>query len=351
MYAIEVKTAPEGRADRLVPLWAQACLEASRAASDHPTSSPAPLAIVAAPEIAPRAAEQVLQFAATYAPNVAAGVVDLAGLRRFRGPGLGDLDAPPEHAPRRRRARRHETPSTSGALFSDLNQWLLKVLLAPELPEGLLTAPRDRYSSTSQLARAAGVSVMSASRLVQQLERDGYLDADAPHLTLVRRDDLLRRWAAAAELRPVREVRMRYLLAADPAADLRRVVRDERACLALFAAADALGLGFVDGVPPYVYVPRLDAPRSGGAPAAWKHLTPAAPGEAPDVIVRQAPAPQSVFRGAVRARALDTDDVPACDVLQVWLDVSAHPARGREQADLIRRRTLAPLFGEQTARG
>jgi len=32
--------------------------------------------------------------------------------------------------------------------------------------------------------------------------------------------------------------------------------------------------------------------------------------------------------------------MPASDVLQVWVDVAAHPSRGREQADLIRRRVL-----------
>jgi hypothetical protein len=38
------------------------------------------------------------------------------------------------------------------------------------------------------------------------------------------------------------------------------------------------------------------------------------------------------------------DGLPLSDVLQVWLDVSAHPARGREQAAEIRRQALAPLF-------
>src|SRR5476651_755365 len=49
-YAVEVKAAAEGRSDRLIPLWAQACLQAVQAAGeDYP-----PLAIVAAPRIAPR---------------------------------------------------------------------------------------------------------------------------------------------------------------------------------------------------------------------------------------------------------------------------------------------------------
>ena len=336
-----------------MPLWAQAYLEAlhaTRAVRTDPGGGSAPLAVVTAPRIAPRAADQVLRFAAAYAPEAAAGVVDLTGLRRFAGPEVDALDAPPPAGRRAGRATPH-LPTGSTGLFSDLNQWLLKLLLAPELPERLLAAPRDRYGSAAQLARAAGVSAMSASRFVRQMEREGHLDPDAAALVPVRRAELMRRWQAAAELRAPREAPMRYLLPGDPAADLGRVLRDApggladgRACLALFAAADALGLGFVDGVPPHVYVPRLDR----ATLAAWSHLVPAGPGEPPDVILRQAPAPRSIFGGAVgttprNARA-PAGGVLTCDVVQVWLDVAAHPARGREQADLIRRRVLAPLF-------
>ena len=35
------------------------------------------------------------------------------------------------------------------------------------------------------------------------------------------------------------------------------------------------------------------------------------------------------------------DGVPVSDILQVWLDVSEHPSRGKEQADLIWRRILS----------
>ena len=71
----------------------------------------------------------------------------------------------------------------------------------------------------------------------------------------------------------------------------------------------------------------------------WKNLVPTRPGKGPDVILRQALSPRSVFRGMVQP-----EGVPACDVLQVWLDVSAHPSRGQEQADLIRRRVLVPIM-------
>ena len=110
----------------------------------------------------------------------------------------------------------------------------------------------------------------------------------------------------------------------------------------MFAAADALGLGLVSGVPPHVYVPRLEV---AGA-AAWKNVRPVGPGEQPDFILRRASAAQSVLRGAVRSNG-----VAASDVLQVWLDVSNHPARGREQAAHIRRRVLEPLISGKRAHG
>ena len=325
-YTVELKMAAEGRGDRLVALWAQVWLQASRAAN----AKRPPLAVVAAPKIGARAAEQVLRFAAEYVPAAAVGVIDFSGLRLFRGPHLEGLNADQPPVRGRRPAVRREPTN----LFSDLNQWMLKVLLAPELPEHLLAAPRGRYRSASQLARAADVSVMGAFRLVEQLRRDGFLDSSAGDLRLVRREELFSRWQAAVSARPVNEIPVRFLLRGALKEEMRRIVKREPACLALYAAADALRLGFVHGVPPHVYVRRLDAESR----ATWKNMVPAARGEEPDAIIRQASAPESVFRARVVA-----GDVPVSDVLQVWLAVSSHPSRGAEQANLIRRRVLGAL--------
>jgi hypothetical protein len=290
----------------------------------------AALAVVAAPHIVPRVAGHILNFAQQYAPDAAAGVIDFEGLRAFRGPHLDNLNAEGRGASSEERSQRNQPQ-----VFSDLNQWMLKVLLAPELPDELLSAPRGRYRNASQLARAANVSVMSAFRFVQQLQREGYLHESNAYLTLVRREDLFRRWQGAA-LRRISEVPMRFLLRGrDSRAALKRMLDSGRACLALFAAADELGFGFVRGLPPYIYVRRLGV----SSLSAWKNLVPTEPGEPPDVIVRQAPAPESVFRAVVRPRG-----VAACDIAQVWLDVSAHPSRGPEQADLIRNRVLERLI-------
>lgn len=342
-YAVEVKAAAEGRSDRLIPLWSQAYLQAGRASGKH-----VPLAVVAAPRIAPRAADQILAFIADVAPDAAAGVFDFAGLRRFRGPHLEELDSFSD-LDRSSGQSAHETgrnwPSlwssdvqpvhhSPADIFSDLNQWMLKVLLAPEIPEHLLSAPREHYRDASHLARSADVSAMSASRLVRQLDHEGYLDASHPYLRLVRRRELFSRWQASSHRR-VKEVPMRFLLRGEPRAELQKIMKRGPAALGLFAAAKELRLGFVHGVPPYVYVPRLTA----DSLAVLKGLVPTQPGEEPDVMVRQAPAPQSVFRGLVRP-----DGLPVTDILQVWLDVASHPSRGEEQADFIRRRALAKMI-------
>jgi hypothetical protein len=198
----------------------------------------------------------------------------------------------------------------------------------------MLSAPRGQYGNASELARAADVSVMSAFRLVRRLRDEGYLHESAPHLTLVRREHLFQRWQASAQ-RSAEEAPMRFVLPGDAAAQLRKVLGRGRACLALYAAADVLKLGHVEGLPPHVYVERF--PPAGLS--AVEGLRPCAAGEAPHFIIRRAPMPESVFRGAVRPAG-----VAACDVLQVWLDVAADPARGREQAEVIRRRVLQKVI-------
>ena len=68
-------------------------------------------------------------------------------------------------------------------------------------------------------------------------------------------------------------------------------------------------------------------------------LTKAEPGERVDVFVRQPRFPEAVFRGSVLAGG-----VPVADILQCWLDVAGHPARGAELAAEIWKQVLAPTL-------
>lgn len=321
-YAVEIKFAPEGRVDRLVPLWSQALLQVSQVTAEQRSC----LAVVVAPRIAERSAQKVLEFAAEFAPHAGAGVMDLSGFRRFRGPHLEGLDSDPDIAQRVLPTARRRPAN----LFSDLNQWMLKVLLAPEVPAELLAAPRDQYSNATTLAAAAGVSVMTAFRFVEQLRAEGYLDDSGGRLDVVRRENLFDRWRSATARR-AKEAPMRLLLGGEPLEQAARALQEQRACLGMFAAAEALGFGFVRGVPPYVYTGKIEEALA----ALGERWVPAERGEAPDLILRQPAAVKSVFRGAVSVGSL-----PATDIIQTWLDVSTHPTRGPEQADLIRKRVL-----------
>lgn len=349
-YVVELKRSAEGRRDRLVALLSQAILEAQVAARKFSRSA-VPVAVVASRHIPDSVAEQVKQFGIHHAPDVAIGILDSEGFRAFHGFGLEKLNSERVASSGAGLSLQSQSPSY---LFSDLNQWMLKILLAANIPESLLSAPRQRYKSASQLAQAAGVSVMSASRLVRQLLNEGFLDNRNGWLHLVRIEELMQKWLGASQ-RGAREIPMRWIIRGgkdqllsavqsyvsrmDARKSRPRRPREDRLlgpapriCVGLFAAADLLGFGFVHGVPSHLYLERP-------APDTLKQLGLSVEGveRHPDVYVRIPENKEAVFRPVVRHGG-----IPVCDILQVWLDVSNHPARGKEQAEQIWKRVLAP---------
>ncbi|WP_313050999.1 hypothetical protein [Stenotrophomonas cyclobalanopsidis] len=329
-YAVEVKAEREGRPDRVLALLSQAILQVRRQALQ---SGMCPLAIVHVGQFSPALQRKVEQFHRDYAPDVAVGVVSETSGSYFIGAGLQLLNV---EAPRRARQGKAAKPRKASDLFSDLNQWMLKVLLAPEIPDRLLHAPRADYRSMSQLAAAANVSLMSASRFLQRLREDGFLDDASGVLRVVRRRELFRLWQSAA-LRSSAELRMCFLIPGAGTGPVQKAAERLDACVGLFAAADLLKLGHVSGALPHLYLHRLAPTPS----AEWPGLVAAGAGEPPHLILKQANAPESMFRGALRV-----DNVLVSDVLQLWLDASAHPSRGAEQAELLRNKVLAHVLGD-----
>src|SRR5260370_29491512 len=135
-YIVQLKTTSEGRRDRLIPLLSQAILEVRTSAQQLP-DHPVPLAVVAANRIPEPLDVSLKQFVESHAPDVGLGVIDAQGFRSFAVPGLERLDAKPA-----RRADRPVVPQRLPDLFSDLNQWMLKILLGQRLPESLVSVPR-----------------------------------------------------------------------------------------------------------------------------------------------------------------------------------------------------------------
>jgi Holliday junction resolvase len=353
-YIIEIKSASEGRSDRLIPLLSQAILQAQAYARRLPEPA-VPFAVVAARRIPASVAEHLQQFAKIHAPKVAIGVIDAEGFRSFVGSGLDKLKAKPS----RRVAAHIALPQQTPDLFSDLNQWMLKILLGQRLPEPLIVVPRKRLRNASQLAEAANVSVMSASRFVHQLASRGFLDASGDQLQIARVDELLDLWISANR-QAAKEIPAHWIIKSGPhqlksalqdyaspensslTANRKQRTKDAikflpRCCVGLFSAADALGCGFVQGVPPYLYLERLTLDSLHRLGLTVDHSNRPA-----DIYIRIPANREAIFRPVVVR-----DGIPVSDILQVWLDVSTHPARGREQAREIQRHLLKPLFRKQ----
>ncbi len=291
------------------------------------------LAVVGAPAISRAMAAAIEAYAREVAPDQPFGYVDERGLVRLFGPGLDGVQ--------KVQGFRSGVGRIAGQprdLFSDLNQWMLKVLVGGKLPAGMSAVPPGLARSAPELAAKAGVSAPAAWRLFAALKAAGYMDVDGQ---LVRTRDLLARWRAAS-LRPQRQVDAAWIMPGrDPVERLRTRLAEvaggeesPSACLGLFAACDALGVGHVRGAPVHLYVRKVDPPRLEALGLALSR-----PGQQGDVVVRVARWPESVFRGAVGVHG-----VPVADIIQCWLDVSAEPSRGAEQSAFIWRKVLGPAI-------
>jgi hypothetical protein len=349
IYLAQIKRSPEGRRDRLVPLLSQAILQA-QAFARHYAEPALPVAVVAAPRVPESLAEEIRRFAANYAPDVAVGVMDAEGFRAFWGQGLEVLNSERRSLPPPASSRH----APASRLFSDLNQWMLKVLLSQNIPESLLSAPRGPHRNASQLARAAGVSVMSAYRFIRDMSRELFIEEHRNGFRVVRIEALLQRWAAANQ-GAMREYPARWILSSgkdqlsaavrgymsQPSHAAKRkphrqesVPPRQRICLGLFAAAEALGMGFVHGVPPHIYVDEINDDLLQKLGLSLLEAE-----NRPDAYIRIPEYGESVFRGAVQREGLAISDI-----LQVWLDVSNFPARGQAQAYEIRKKVIKPLL-------
>ncbi|MDN7177999.1 RpiR family transcriptional regulator [Caballeronia sp. SEWSISQ10-4 2] len=325
-YAV-LKSFNEGRSDRVTALFAQALLEARvRAKKSHVR----PAVLIWVGSASRSLVERLVDFHKEYGDGEPIAVLSMDGARYVQFPGLHFFERPDASTSSHRAS--HSAPPR--LVFSDRFQWMLKLLLAVDIKrEDLIAADPVRYRTATELARAAGVSTMTATRLLNALKAEGFLESTT-FLTIVRRRQLAERWKAEYR-KPALALPMKFLSPAAPDEQLRKLLKKETGFLGLFAAAKALGYGHVQGVPPTVWVPNLMAAED------WRPLRRAREAERPDLILQQPSFPQTLQRGVVLR-----DGVAVTDILQTWLDVSAHPARGAEQAAELEHGILANVIGD-----
>lgn len=364
-YLIEFKHAGRNRSEILHGLAAAALMQARRYALGNPGTTALP--IVAVSNLTDRAERIVGEWMAREAPDVPWGLLDRDGDLVLRGvPGV-EAAAIRRGPVRPRTPRKHELDP-----FTDLGQWMAKVLLARcfrGADRRLLTAPQVPIRRARHLALAADVSEPTSARWVKLMRERGFLEDGRDGLSIVRTREFLESWRRVHGAVPRREIAARFVLpSAVPELQLeqalsratvsRQVVAEShlatpgadgpvwrgegpRACLAFFAAASALGCGHVLGAPIHLYLETIsdESLRELG-------LVRASPQDS-QVRVIEPTRPESIFRAMVLATTKHNFTVPTCDIVQTWLDVADHPVRGKEQADEIERSVFSKtIFAE-----
>lgn len=279
------------------------------------------LVVITLPRLGRRTVQAVTAFMATYASDVAWALVGEDGAVAAR---LPDAALEIEH---HRRVRARRAPKRrSVRLFSDLNRWMLKVLLLRNAPEGMWGGPRQPAASQSELQRIAHVSPGTAHRFVKTLEEQDFLRVTSEGLEIIRRRQLLEVWLRQeqAERRPVVPARSLFGDGLDWSALMNARPADIRVAVGGFDACKAVGVLHTVADLPFVHIAGdlellLDA---------WD----LEPCEERDAGLRLVVSryPESVFRGTIAPHG-----VPTVDILQAALDVIDVPGRGPEQVEYI----------------
>lgn len=347
-YVVQLKVLGANRRELLKSLLAAAAVEAR--AHAKAIAGARPLALVGTPFISPPIAEELKRYAQRYLPGVAIGWVDARGGLFLNGTRLEGIGTPVLRSVTTRGRPRPRTGPFP--LFSDLNQWMLKVLLAHRIGGDNISLPRERPQHASHLALLAEVSVPTASRLVANLKERSMLESGPQGLQLVQVPELLELWRRHVSLQ-IDEEAMCWILPGRETSQARlmRALKDftstsrngnelqrPRACLGLFAACDVLGFSRVRGVPPHLYLEF-----SNEKVLRQLGLRHCRQGEPAEVFVRPALSPEAIFRASVTRGG-----VPVSDALQCWLDVSDHPSRGEEQRRALEAQLLGRLLQEDS---
>ena len=331
-FAVEVKVAREF-ADWVFHWMARPILALQAA---HRLKSWEPILAIYVDSIDLRIARRFKGQIALYAPDLWWLVADAHGSLVAHLPSGDEEEIGDLHSPR-------SSYASAKLSFGDLDQWLLKVLLFARPQAAGWGGPRGPIRNLAQLAKLAAVSPPLVYRWAAAMERSGYLEKRMGRVpVLANLDALLGEWRGRYRVSdndpiPCSSVfgehadesfhdeflnRLRHLSDSAPPCAL----TGHQACrLYHLKHSDARSIHLYYSGEPSVLMEALQLVRSDN---------PAAP-----VVLLQPRHRRSVFGGVSRL-----DDVPVCDILQVYLDLYHLPDRGREQADFVYERILEPLI-------
>ncbi len=326
--AIEVKSMGTARLEDLEGRLAMGILHLQK----NPVPEAAPMVAVVVDRFGAKAEAAARRFMNAYAPGMAWCLVGRNGGAYGEIPRHGlTLDLPPLDEPRRSRG-------TNAHLFSDLNRWLLKVLLLGPDPKAHFGGPRlERpVRNPTELHRIANVSVEKAHRFTRTFEEAGFLRRTRRGLLLEDRRLLLERWLDDERVRPTPQVPMRSIFGGQfSVTDLLDRLEEGDYAIGGFHAAASLGALHALRAQAHLHIRSRMVPAMKQLDLVESRRTDA------NLVLVGTRNVESVLRAAqARGGHMVTDEIQAA------LDVVNDPARGHEQAHFIIER-LVHRWGRQ----
>lgn len=284
-----------------------------------------PFILLHAPRIGGRAVVELDAFMHEHAPDYGWGVWDARGAVHLRVP---QLDIRIDQAGNETEAQVRETTHNKRA-FTDLNRWLLKIMLLKDAPENMwLQAEQYRKAieSPAELQRVSQVSQAKAYQFARTFRDLGLLRWDRKQFGIIERRKLFELWQEEErQLRagryPVRSIfgagagvedvfsgvgaEVKYAVGGFEACRLHGVLHTNRRVAEVHIFQN-----------PNAIIQRLD-------------LEYCAEHEAEMYLV------EMPYRESIQRGAMQKGDLRVVDILQAALDAGRQARRGREQAEYI----------------
>ena len=283
-----------------------------------------------------KALADLASYADIYLPELNWFLLDEDGAGRASISGsVSDLSFDP--LPSGSHSRPHGAPKR--ALFSLNNQWLLKMLLLPGIHPRYWGGPREQPRSIVKLAQAANVPQSSVSAFVSKFEAEGYIRREKGRPVVVRHRELLDEWFFAARNASSERIPVKHMYGDSPEDLCRRI-----------GIPDIAQGKLPDMIVGYHLACHLHEVGRSNVKVGWLYPCRQVEDLMKDyeLVADKSSSPRLwlvpekakvVGRGWVEAGG-----IPACDILQCYLDVRESHARGHEQADHILNQVLMPHF-------
>lgn len=284
-----------------------------------------PVVLVHAPRIGSRAVASLEEFVETYAPGLAWGAWDERGAVYLR---LADLGISVDESGVSDVDEARKTTHNQRA-FTDLNRWLLKVLMLRDAPEGTWKRAqpyRQEIANPAQLTRVAVVSQAKAYQFARTFRDLGLLRWDRSHFEILEPRRVFDLWyeeerQLRVERYPVRSI---FSPGAGVAEIFDGVGTELGYAVGGFEACRLFGVLHTGRSVPEVHIfqnpnyvlTQLDLELCDEHEA--------------EMYLMETPYKESVDRGVIHV-----GNVRVVDILQAALDAGRHARRGKEQADYI----------------